>query len=64
LIKSNTGRICEVTWFQSTMHCGWDLRVANGIGRQPVAGIWDSAINGWEVIGNIYDNPDLLSKEA
>jgi hypothetical protein len=59
LLLKEDGRICEVTWFSSPLLCGWDLEAKNVKGNPPGISLWDSFQN-WEVIGNIYENPDLL----
>lgn len=60
IIESNTGRRCQVVWFDSPDYCGWDLIALNDVGKPPQYHIWDVAVQGWKVIGNIFDNPELL----
>gem|GEM_PF-3534904 len=61
-IRSKTGRICLVYWFESPDYCGWDLKAINSEGQPPGHAIWDSEVQGWEVIGNMYEYPHLLEQ--
>lgn len=60
IIENYTGRRCQVIWFESPEYCGWDLRAINSEGKPPLYSMWDSNVQGWVVIGNIHDNPELL----
>jgi len=47
LLKNASGRIVQVIWFQSSIHCGWDLKAMNSIGKpSPEWCTWD----GWEIL--------------
>lgn len=57
IVKNNTGRICQVVWFESPSFVGWDLKPVNAKGLPPqLSHIWD----GWKVIGNVHEHPHLL----
>lgn len=59
-VRTISGRICEVVWFSSPQHCGWDLTpVANLNCSAPAEkSMWSSK---WlTVLGNKFDNPELM----
>lgn len=59
-VRTIFGRICEVVWFSSPRHCGWDLTpVANLNCSAPAEkSMWSSE---WlTVLGNKFDNPELM----
>lgn len=54
IIKTVSGRICKIVWFDSPAFCGWDMIALNAVGFPP---------RGWrdlEVIGNAYENPEMI----
>lgn len=54
LIKDNDGKIWEVIWFQ----LGWTLQsLDDEDDTLPMADFWE-----YNLIGNIYENPELISK--
>jgi hypothetical protein len=58
IVRNISGRECKVTYKSSYYYCGWDLEVTNPKGKPPPENhLW----HGWEVIGNIYENPDMLN---
>lgn len=59
IITTSTGRKCLMVWFHSPQYCGWDLRPIEW--EHPANKKWDLYENSnLEVIGNIYDNPELM----
>lgn len=59
IVRTEKGRVCKVVWFSSNAHCGFDLLPLEDKNSAPSAStIWKP--ENIEVIGNIYDNPELL----
>ena len=60
IVKCGTGRICEVVYFLSPVHAGYDLNPVGGFDCKPPSefSLWSDLT----VIGNVYDNPDLLEQ--
>jgi uncharacterized phage protein (TIGR01671 family) len=58
IVRCGTGRICKVVYFTSPSHCGFDLYAVNGFDAPPP--IKWKLFTDTEVIGNVYDNPELL----
>lgn len=59
-VRTIFGRICEVVWFSSPQHCGWDLSpIANLKCAAPAErSMWSSE---WlTMLGNKFDNPELM----
>jgi len=59
-VRTMFGRICEVVWFSSPQHCGWDLiPVANlNFSAPSKNSLWASE---WlTVLGNKFDNTELM----
>jgi len=57
IVQWENGRKCEVYWFSSPAHNGWDLIAWNMKGKpNEDYCLWE----GLEIIGNIYENPELL----
>lgn len=59
-VRTEFGRICEVVWFSSPQHCGWDLiPVANLSCSAPSKNsLWASE---WLIVlGNKFDNIELM----
>lgn len=64
IVKTKYGRLCVVEWFSSPTHNGWDLTVVGTVENCVHTKAPDSS-DMWcsenlEVVGNIYDNPELL----
>lgn len=59
IVKTKTGRLCEVYWFSSPNMSGWDLRPVELKNQAPTSYDLFKSDN-LEVVGNIYDNPELL----
>jgi uncharacterized phage protein (TIGR01671 family) len=61
IVKTKYGRLCVVEQLVTPSYCGWDLSVIdtreNISLRKPDE--WDLWSN-LEVVGNIYDNPEML----
>lgn len=58
IVKTKYGRHCKVTWFSSRCYVQWDLSPVEDKHEAPdYFDIWD--FKNLEVIGNIYDNPEL-----
>lgn len=62
-VRTQYGRICEVVWFSSCMHCGWDLYPVTYINCQPpkLSTMWES--KNLEVVGNKFDNTKLTKQD-
>ena len=59
IVKTKYGRHCKVIWFSSRCYVQWDLfPVENKHEAPDHFDIWD--FKNLEVIGNIYDNPELM----
>lgn len=59
IVKTKTGRLCEVYWFSSPNMLGWDLRPVEFKNQAPTSYDLFKSDN-LEVIGNIHDNSELL----
>lgn len=60
IVRTNSGRLCKVVWFSSSQYQGWDLTPIETKNPAPTeVGFW----NNLEVIGNVYENADLLKEE-
>lgn len=61
IVKCGTGRICEVVYFLSPVHCGYDLNPVGGFDCKPPSEftLWSDL----KVIGNIHDSPELLEED-
>ena len=63
IVKTKTGRLCEVYWFNSPKLSGWDLNPLEFEHNAPSG--YDLFLSeNLEVIGNIHDNPELLEGGA
>lgn len=61
IVRTNSGRLCKVTWLSSPQHQGWDLEAIETKNPQPDKNrLWEDL----EVIGNVYDDADLLNEEG
>ena len=60
ILQHEGGRVCQVINFISPMHSGFNLKLISGDTRSNrlYKALWD----GQEIIGNIYENGDLLNK--
>lgn len=59
IVRTNIGRLCKVVWFSSPQYQGWDLEpVETKNPPQKERELW----KGLEVIGNVYENADLLKE--
>lgn len=61
IVRTNSGRICKVVWFSSPQYQGWDLEPIES--KNPVpkpTKLWE----GLEVVGNVYENADLLKEDG
>lgn len=58
IVKCGTGRICEVVYFLSPVHAGYDLNPVGGFDCKPPSefSLWFDLT----VIGNVHDNPEIL----
>lgn len=65
IVKTKTGRLCEVHWFSSPSFCGWDLspvRTKHNTINTKAPDKYDLYLReNLCVVGNIYDNPKMLS---
>lgn len=62
IVKCGSGRICKVVFFTSACACCFDLVPVGGFDCEPPkeSTLWKALT----VIGNIYDNPELVGVEA
>lgn len=64
IVKTKYGRLCIVVWFSSRVHNGWDLKTVltleNCMRTRPAETVDLYAKEYLEVVGNIYDNPEML----
>lgn len=59
IVRTNSSRLCKVVWFSSPQYQGWDLEPIESKNPVPKATkFWE----GLEVIGNVYENADLLKE--
>ena len=58
IVRCESGRICEVVYFTSPGIAQFDLKPIAAFDK-PYPVLWN-LFSGSEVIGNIYDNPELL----
>jgi len=56
ILINESGRVCKVVRFNSEYFVGWDLKALNGKGSPPAD---DKVWEGWEIIGNEFENPGL-----
>lgn len=60
IVRTNSGRLCKVVWFSSSQYQGWNLTPVETKNSAPTeVGFW----NNLEVVGNVYENADLLKEE-
>lgn len=60
IARTNSGRLCKVVWFSSLQYQGWDLMPIETKNPAPTeVDFW----NNLEVVGNVYENADLLKEE-
>lgn len=60
IVRTRSGRICKVVWFSSSQYQGWDLEPIESKNPPPKEReLWENL----EVIGNVYENADLLKEE-
>lgn len=59
-VRTQHGRICEVTWFSSCMHCGWDLFPVADLNFPPPYSYVMWTPENLEVVGNKFDNTNLM----
>lgn len=68
IVKTKYGRLCIVVWFSSQVHNGWDLEairtVENCVHSKPPESVDLYKKENLEVVGNIYDNPELLEGQS
>jgi len=57
LVQNSQGRICEVYWFEPAA-C-WDCKVVKSVDGDSSLDFTPQYWHNLEVIGNIYDNPEL-----
>lgn len=63
IVKTKYGRLCIVVWFSSPRFTGWDLIPIETEHHYPDEyDLWHS--NNLEVVGNVFDNLELLSEDA
>ena len=62
IVECESGRICKVVFFKSNSACCFDLVPVGGFDCKPPkeSTLWKDLT----VIGNIYDNPELLEAHA
>lgn len=63
IVKTLHGRLCIVEWFDSYSYCGFDLKPINtkeNLDKQPPSECLLWCPSDIEVVGNIFDNEDLL----
>ena len=61
IIKTKYGRLCQVVWFYSNAYNGWDLRPIGDVIHTRCPDEYDLWVSeNLEVVGNIYDNPELI----
>lgn len=64
IVKTKYGRLCIVAWHSSPIHNGWDLKAVSTIDNilhtKPPTEYDLYAKYNLEVVGNVYDNPELL----
>lgn len=60
IVNTQFGRRCKIGWFSSPEHCGWDMTALESVNPPPVKQGLFAPYN-LTVIGNVYDNPELLS---
>lgn len=63
IVKTQYGRLCKVIWFTSDSHCGFDLEpicATENLKLKPPSEcfLWNK--EALEVVGNVFDNPELL----
>lgn len=59
IVRTNSGRLCKVVWFSSPQYQGWDLMPIETKNPAPAeVDFW----NNLEVVGNVYENSDLLEE--
>ena len=61
IVRTNSGRLCKVVWFSSPKYQGWDLVPIEA--KNPAPEEWN-LWEGLEVVGNIFDNPELLKEDT
>ncbi len=59
-VRTQYGRICEVIWFSTCAHCGWDLMPVADLNFPPPTTYLMWASENIEVIGNKFDNTNLM----
>lgn len=58
-VRTEHGRICEVLWFSSTMHCGWDFMPVAKFNCPPPHGYYLWSADNLEIVGNKFDNAEI-----
>lgn len=68
IVKTKYGRLCIVVWYSSPAHIGWDLEPINTTENVVRTNCPDSydiyKRENLEIVGNIYDNPELLEGQS
>lgn len=59
IVRTQYGRLCKVRWFSSPGYCGWDLTPTESWNPPPMKYELFTQKN-LTVIGNKWDNPELL----
>lgn len=59
ILEKPDGRRVKVVWCSTSVFAGWDLVAVNSLGELPIHP-WAEE---WKVIGNVYENPELLEGE-